>query len=658
MHACSAAIEHSLHSIQQQPLISAHPSLLVSSSLSLSPSGSSQLQVPTSSQLPLNTPNLPVPLGPVPSTTPSQTVSGEYQSGHPPLFRLSSIAHSTGSYSSLTNKLTATEIRLFHTLHQLILDTSNQNNNTNSTSINNDQLLPLNTIQLFIYLFIPYIHTYLQSNEKEFLSNPDLAQGMRLIWQPLLEYRQPNIRMFSLFVKPIIPSYASPNENGDYLSMIHDASQQQQQQQQQQPTFYINNGKRNRLSVLVESPTPTTKAIIEEVDEDLQTQPSPPPALPPVTHEFPTQLSRSVSEKQPLSDLTNQPSMMAPIVSSEGSSTSLFQPITTKKDQKSTTSVLADSDIATTNNSITDLSAYGTSNSTKPRAPLVHMSSICSISDSSRLTTSPQSPGKTKQKQKSYFLYILVGDKFQIPSAGPGSSSSSASTPSVLLPLHCFQCQQPVFAPDHPAGIPYICSNCTTIKSTSIPKTSDLPSIPLRSPNRKDSTSTTRRQSALTPKTRTSPRSSELLLLATYFDIGILRTLFSPSWLTDGYLWCLEYLHKRIIDISDEILSDALMNGTVPINILRFKSLSIPQLNLGNEQDYHEYLKNIYFNEQVTNDIIEQQCMMADTGDITGSTSIKQPANLLNVPFKYFAGKSPYSGKHSQKYDNFYKKIR
>jgi len=205
----------------------------------------------------------------------------------------------------------------------------------------------------------------------------------------------------------------------------------------------------------------------------------------------------------------------------------------------------------------------------------------------------------------------------------------------------------------------------TSIRKTSLP-TSDLPSVIPKTAttatstitNLKDSTSTTRRQSAILNKTRTSARSSELLLLATYFDIGILRTLFSPSWLTDGYLWCLEYLHKRIIDISDEILSDALATGTLPINILRFKSLSIPQLNLTNEQDYYEYLKNIYFNEQVTNDIIEQQCMMAGTGDITASTSVKQPANLLNVPFKYFAGKSPYSGKHSQKYDNFYKKIR
>jgi hypothetical protein len=395
MHACSAAVEHSLHSTQQQPATSGHPSLLVSSSLSLSPSASSQLQVPASVQLSLNNPNLPVPLGPQSSSTLSPTVSVEHQSSHQPLFRLSSATHSTSSYSSLTNKLNATEIRLFHTLHYLISDSSTQ---TNTTSINTDQLVPLNTIQLFIYLFIPYIHTYLQSNEKEFLSNPDLAQGMRLIWQPLLEYRQPNIRMFSSFVKPIIPSYASPNENGDYITMSNDLQQhqhQQQQQQQQQQTYY----KRNRLSVLVESPTPvptsSSRAIIEEVEEDLQSQSSSPP-LPFSTNEYSTQLPRSISEKQPLSDLTNQPSVMAPIVSSEGSSTSLFQPLTAKREQKSTSSVHADSDTTTTNNSITDLSAYGTSNGTKPRAPLAHMSSICSISDSSRLTTSPQSPGKTK----------------------------------------------------------------------------------------------------------------------------------------------------------------------------------------------------------------------------------------------------------------------
>ena len=397
MHACSAAIEHSLHTIQQQPAMAGHPALLVSSSLSISPSPSSQLQVPVSLQLPASTPNLPLPSAAILPSNASASASGENSSSHPPLFRLSSATHSTSSHTSFVNRLSATEVRLFHTLHFLISDASHQNPAANPK----DQLLPLNTIQLFIYLFIPYIHTFLQSNEKEFLSNLDLAQGMRLIWQPLLEYRQPNIRMFSAFVKPMIPSYASPNENGDFLSLITESQQSQhhqhQQQQQQHQTYFINNNKRNRLSVLVESPTPimmTTKAILEEVDEDQHSQ-APSPTQMISSHDYSSTLPRSMSEKQPLSDLTNQPLIMAPIVSSEGSSTSLFQPISAlKKDQKSTTSVQADSDTTTTNNSITDLSAYGTSSAPKPRAPLVHMSSICSISDSSRLTTSPQSPGK------------------------------------------------------------------------------------------------------------------------------------------------------------------------------------------------------------------------------------------------------------------------
>ena len=50
---------------------------------------------------------------------------------------------------------------------------------------------------------MPYIHTYFHKNEKEFLSNVDLTQGMLSIWQPLFEHRQPNLRIFNSFVKPI-----------------------------------------------------------------------------------------------------------------------------------------------------------------------------------------------------------------------------------------------------------------------------------------------------------------------------------------------------------------------------------------------------------------------------------------------------------------------
>ncbi|CAF0814753.1 unnamed protein product [Rotaria sordida] len=146
---------------------------------------------------------------------------------------------------------------------------------------------------------------------------------------------------------------------------------------------------------------------------------------------------------------------------------------------------------------------------------------------------------------------------------------------------------------------------------------------------------------------------SEFLLLATYFDIGIIRTLFSSSWLTDGYLWCLEYLHKRMINISDEILSNALTTGILPIHILRFNSLSMPQINTLNKYNYYKYLENNYFNEQITHNIIEQQCMTT-----TISNSIKQSTKLLNIPFQYFSEKFSFNKKDNQKdNNNFYKKI-
>jgi hypothetical protein len=253
MHACSSIIEHSLHSIYQ-PFPSTHPSLVITASPSHSQSAIAQFQLPLNHPLPvsLTAPNISnqLLLRPIPPLN--------------------------------NHSLSPIEIRLFHTLHYLLLYSND----------NHDQLLPLNIIQLFIYLFLPYIQTYFRHNEKEFLSNSDLLQGMRFIWQPLFEYHQPNIRIFNAFVKPV------------------QSSDDQQQQQQQR-----------RLSIVIESP---------------------------------------VNEIKP----------------------STF--ILTESDPTTTT----------TQDSATDLEGYEILDSTKFRAPLVHMNSICSVSDLSRLTVSPQSAGK------------------------------------------------------------------------------------------------------------------------------------------------------------------------------------------------------------------------------------------------------------------------
>ncbi|CAF1372114.1 unnamed protein product [Adineta ricciae] len=471
MYACSSTIEHNLQVGQHQSISTNRPSLLFAASPSRS-RGSTQLHVP---------PNLHNP------------------NENPLLLHRSSI--SLPNYS-----LNSVDIRLFQTLHHLIL-------------YSNNDVLPLNTIQMFIYLFIPYIHTYLRNNEKDFLNNPNLVQGMTLIWQPLFEHRQPNIRIFNSFVKPI-------------------ASQQKSSVSSDNPDQY------SRLSTISES-------TIQKV---------------------------SISKRS----LTNAPSYER-----ERASLSILPPKPKVNDpRQSKSGVRADSTTASsmTLNSIADLSSYGlVDNTTQRQAPLVHMSSIYSVSDLSRMTISPQSPAVDKGHRM-----------FDLP--------SPASVSSIPMPLLTF------------------------------PKPPDTTQSRLNSMSE-----------------QSKALSSEYLLLATYFDVAIIRALFSPSWLIDGYLWCLEYLHKRLVDISDKILSDALTIGMLPINVLRFKSLSIPQINTMNEPDVDKYIRKTYINEQVTNGIIEQQSTMTII-----SKGMKPAHVLLNVPFEYSSGKSFFC----QKYDTINRRNR
>ena len=148
-------------------------------------------------------------------------------------------------------------------------------------------------------------------------------------------------------------------------------------------------------------------------------------------------------------------------------------------------------------------------------------------------------------------------------------------------------------------------------------------------------------------------RSSNLILLATYFDIGIVRILFNPSWLTDGYLWCLEYIHQRLVDISDRVLSTALTTGILPHHFLRMKSLSMPHLN-----HIDEILKCQYLNEETTNEIIEQQYSVMKKDHRSSIHSRKQPKRSFTLPTKYFTRKNVHLPKTEQRYTSFYRKIR
>jgi hypothetical protein len=157
------------------------------------------------------------------------------------------------------------------------------------------------------------------------------------------------------------------------------------------------------------------------------------------------------------------------------------------------------------------------------------------------------------------------------------------------------------------------------------------------------------------PSTRTDTNhASTVALTASYFDIGIFRILFSPSWSTDGYLWCLEYLHQRLIDISDQVLSVAMATGTSPIDLLRMKSLSMPQIHRT-----YEYLAKTYLNERITNTVIEQEYRLSRTQTNKNvPNSVQQRTARANLSWRSSYEKRVTARRTHQRYASFYRKIR
>lgn len=92
------------------------------------------------------------------------------------------------------------EVKLLYILHWIILDAASEcedletDPNRNSASV---QLHSLCTVQLLVYLLAPVIHLLRDSD----FQTLKLENGLRF-WQPLWDYRQPDIPCFSTPVKP------------------------------------------------------------------------------------------------------------------------------------------------------------------------------------------------------------------------------------------------------------------------------------------------------------------------------------------------------------------------------------------------------------------------------------------------------------------------
>lgn len=103
------------------------------------------------------------------------------------------------------SKLGPSETKLLYTLHWTILDAASECEDNEAEQrmfgggkpVARTYMHSLNVVQLFVYLFAPLIHSL---GDEDFQSLK-LESGLRL-WQPLWDYRQPDIPCFSTLVKP------------------------------------------------------------------------------------------------------------------------------------------------------------------------------------------------------------------------------------------------------------------------------------------------------------------------------------------------------------------------------------------------------------------------------------------------------------------------
>nr|XP_027221615.1 protein unc-80 homolog [Penaeus vannamei] len=103
--------------------------------------------------------------------------------------------------STITN-LGAAETKLLYTLHWIVLDAAEECADADhEKGLNKGSTLTYNfsvtTIQVFIYLFAPLLHTLKESDFQNFR----LENGLK-IWSPLWEYRHPDVPAFTTAVRP------------------------------------------------------------------------------------------------------------------------------------------------------------------------------------------------------------------------------------------------------------------------------------------------------------------------------------------------------------------------------------------------------------------------------------------------------------------------
>jgi len=472
------------------------------------------------------------------------------------------------------SRLSKTETKLLYTLHWLILDAASEceDNATASSSLvagskscehkkNRNYLHPVSTIQLFVYLFIPI----LKSLRAEDLDTLKLSNGLR-IWQPLWAFRQPDIRIFNSSVKLKSNKEEEQEQeaakererkqlnqqltvNADpFLSASTDQAPSRpskiEMKREREGSIYMGNNS-ERLKSLSQSKFLSTPTANQTVPKSASYQ-----------ENFREHIDQRPSQLDSAS--THLQMSSSDILETDGTSDVLppLRPIQ--------------------NTLIEDLVL----NSQNIKAPIAHMSSICSfysevsqqhltvpnLTESSSLFNKPSSSLLTPDKEEPSLLSICNNCKRAV-SLNKNIINNLVSNSMTLV--QCLDCMSKLNSQTERSATMSICSEKTNgeqMQSTRLEELDQLRHLPSScSSSIKPKSSIdlhykgfkARRRSTLTKQIISETHTYRSNIKdATFFDIAVMRCLFSPKWHTEGYLWALEYLSYRVTEISDFILSE------------------------------------------------------------------------------------------------------
>jgi hypothetical protein len=236
------------------------------------------------------------------------------------------------------------------------------------------------------------------------------------------------------------------------------------------------------------------------------------------------------------------------------------------------------------------------------KAPIVHMSSICSISESPSQLSTPARKCSVATPSIDAVTIFCPKCNFILQSVKMDSVSSYMETNSSINCKNCFGvvkmnetaiktpasasiCSMSEFAekfnqkastpqPQSQALKAFVAPKDDTHFDFSFEGTSaTTPSmITTKAFGNVENRKTIKRTSVTTQAQSTKSKLVKInasIKDATFFDVAVVRCLLCPKWNSEGYLWSLEYLSYRVVEITDLILREQ-------DNFFQVRSSSLP----------------------------------------------------------------------------------